>query len=170
MCIKVWYGIRQHALCEFPGTIWYFPAPILFFEQPQSFEAKHTYHIFYFKMSARKYDGIWRCSNRQHESERARNGSRKHKVPGMNTNFFSLRIETKLFRVMKSLWLIHNFYVYVCVDWLILSVFPGDCKSKYTLTELTNEARIGRKIVAVAVFEVTSVNVVIITHTIMTIA
>ena len=71
---------------------------------------------------------------------------------------------------MKSLWLIHNFYVYVCVDWLILSVFPGDCKSKYTLTELTNEARIGRKIVAVAVFEVTSVNVVIITHTIMTIA
>lgn len=116
MCIKVWYGIRQHALCEFPGTIWYFPAPILFFEQPRSFEAKHTYHIFYFKMSARKYDGIWRCSNRQHESERARNGSRKHKVPGMNTNFFSLRIETKLFRVMKSLWLIHNFYVYVCVD------------------------------------------------------
>ena len=45
-----------------------------------------------------------------------------------------------------------------------------DCKSKYTSTELTNEARIGRKIVAVAVFEVTSVNVVIITHTIMTIA
>jgi len=41
---------------------------------------------------------------------------------------------------------------------------------KIALKELTREAKIGRKIVAVAVFEVTSVNVVIITQTIITIA
>jgi len=36
--------------------------------------------------------------------------------------------------------------------------------------ELTSEAKIGRKMVAVAVFEVTSVKVVIMTHTMITIA
>ena len=36
--------------------------------------------------------------------------------------------------------------------------------------KLTSEAKIGRKMVAVAVFEVTSVKVVIITHTMITIA
>jgi len=41
---------------------------------------------------------------------------------------------------------------------------------KIALKELTREAKIGRKMVAVAVFEVTSVNVVIITQTIITIA
>ena len=36
--------------------------------------------------------------------------------------------------------------------------------------ELTSDAKIGRKMVAVAVFEVTSVKVVIMTHTMITIA
>ena len=62
---------------------------------PQVSIVSHTYHVFNFKMSTSEHNGIWRCSNWQHESKRAGYGSRKHKIIRVNMNLLSLQKSTK---------------------------------------------------------------------------